>query len=189
MSAQQCTQCAAGSYSLGSGVRFDQWDSMPAGFSSLATSLESGPRGDDKLSCNRSASGMQKKKKGVNLDSYINAVFSRRHRSSSWLPQGNYLMSNRDECTVSLIYAVHLKKQGSVSFEYQYPDHNLLFEFFVGSKHPFLSILLSHLFIKHLFFIMLEEVLLARRVGIVKCDANSPEREITVHFTDIRIVL
>lgn len=43
--------------------------------------------------------------------------------------------SNRDECTVSLIYAVHLKKQGSVSFEYQYPDNNLLFEFFVSFKH------------------------------------------------------
>ncbi|KAM7414457.1 hypothetical protein PAMA_019331 [Pampus argenteus] len=102
MSAQECTQCAAGSYSLGSGVRFDQWDSMPAGFSSLATSLENSPRRDDTLTCN----------------------------SSSWVPQGNYLESNRDECTVSLIYAVHLKKQGSVSFEYQYPDNNLLFEFF-----------------------------------------------------------
>lgn len=55
-------------------------------------------------------------------------------RSSSWVPQGNYLESNRDECTVSLIYAVHLKKQGSVSFEYQYPDNNLLFEFFVSWK-------------------------------------------------------
>uniref|UniRef100_A0A4W6DDP6 Endosome-lysosome associated apoptosis and autophagy regulator family member 2a n=1 Tax=Lates calcarifer TaxID=8187 RepID=A0A4W6DDP6_LATCA len=103
MSAQECTQCAAGSYSLGSGIRFDQWDSMPAGFSSLATSLENGPRGDDRLTCN----------------------------SSSWVPQGNYLESNRDECTVSLIYAVHLKKQGSVSFDYQYPDNNLLFEFFI----------------------------------------------------------
>ncbi|XP_053282951.1 endosome/lysosome-associated apoptosis and autophagy regulator family member 2 [Pleuronectes platessa] len=103
MSAQECTKCAAGSYSLGSGVRFDQWDSMPAGFSSLATSLESGPRGDDGVTCN----------------------------SSSWVPQGNYLESNRDECTVSLIYAVHLKKQGSVTFEYQYPDNNLLFEFFI----------------------------------------------------------
>lgn len=55
--------------------------------------------------------------------------------SSSWVPQGNYLESNRDECTVSLIYAVHLKKQGSVSFEYQYPDNNLLFEFFVSGTH------------------------------------------------------
>uniref|UniRef100_A0A4W6DDT8 Endosome-lysosome associated apoptosis and autophagy regulator family member 2a n=1 Tax=Lates calcarifer TaxID=8187 RepID=A0A4W6DDT8_LATCA len=98
MSAQECTQCAAGSYSLGSGIRFDQWDSMPAGFSSLATSLENGPRGDDR-------------KTGSQI--------------------GNYLESNRDECTVSLIYAVHLKKQGSVSFDYQYPDNNLLFEFFI----------------------------------------------------------
>ncbi|TKS73375.1 UPF0577 protein KIAA1324-like -like protein [Collichthys lucidus] len=103
MTAQECTQCAAGSYSLGSGIRFDQWDTMPAGFSSLATSVENNPSGDDRLSCN----------------------------SSSWVPQGNYLESNRDECTVSLIYAVHLKKQGSVSFEYQYPDNNLLFEFFI----------------------------------------------------------
>uniref|UniRef100_A0A7N9AQC9 Endosome-lysosome associated apoptosis and autophagy regulator family member 2a n=1 Tax=Mastacembelus armatus TaxID=205130 RepID=A0A7N9AQC9_9TELE len=106
MSAQECTQCAAGSYSLGSGIRFDQWDSMPAGFSSLATSLENGPHGADRIACN----------------------------SSSWVPQGNYLESNRDECTVSLIYAVHLKKQGFVSFEYQYLDNNLLFEFFVNLK-------------------------------------------------------
>ncbi|KAL3061640.1 hypothetical protein OYC64_009734 [Pagothenia borchgrevinki] len=103
MLSQECTQCAAGSYSLGSGIRFDQWDAMPAGFSSLATSLENSPPGDEKLTCN----------------------------SSSWVPQGNYLESNRDECTVSLIYAVHLKKQGSISFAYQYPDSNLLFEFFI----------------------------------------------------------
>lgn len=56
MSAQECTQCAAGSYSLGSGIRFDQWDSMPVGFSSLATSLENAPRGDDRLTCNRCVS-------------------------------------------------------------------------------------------------------------------------------------
>lgn len=66
MSAQQCTQCAAGSYSLGSGVRFDQWDAMPAGFSSLATSLESGPRGDAGLSCNRSAGQEWEKNKHIN---------------------------------------------------------------------------------------------------------------------------
>lgn len=63
MSAQECTQCAAGSYSLGSGVRFDQWDSMPAGFSSLATSLENSPRGDDRLTCNRCESWMWRKQK------------------------------------------------------------------------------------------------------------------------------
>lgn len=59
MSAQECTQCAAGSYSLGSGIRFDQWDSMPAGFSSLATLLENSPHRDDELTCNRSVCRLQ----------------------------------------------------------------------------------------------------------------------------------
>lgn len=56
MSSQQCTSCAAGSYSLGSGVRFDQWDSIPAGFSSLATYMDSGSSGDDSMTCNKSVS-------------------------------------------------------------------------------------------------------------------------------------
>uniref|UniRef100_A0AAV2KQP3 Uncharacterized protein n=1 Tax=Knipowitschia caucasica TaxID=637954 RepID=A0AAV2KQP3_KNICA len=104
MSAQECTPCAAGSYSLGSGVRFEQWDSLPEGFSSVASSTGDGSQASmEALSCN----------------------------SSAWVPKGSYLESNRDECTVSLIYAVHLKKQGSVSFQYQYPDRNLLFEFFI----------------------------------------------------------
>ncbi len=51
--------------------------------------------------------------------------------SSSWTPQGTLLESNRDDCTVSLVYAVHLMKQGSVSFDYQYVDSNVFFEFFV----------------------------------------------------------
>lgn len=46
-----------------------------------------------------------------------------------------YLESNRDECTVSLVYAVHLEKQGSVSFTYQYPDNNIFFEFYVRLDH------------------------------------------------------
>ncbi|KTF79835.1 hypothetical protein cypCar_00040143 [Cyprinus carpio] len=106
MSSQQCTSCAAGSYSLGSGVRFDQWDSIPAGFSSLATYMDSGGSGDESMTCN----------------------------NSSWTPQGTHLESNRDDCTVSLVYAVHLMKQGSVSFDYQYLDSNVFFEFFVNLK-------------------------------------------------------
>lgn len=53
--------------------------------------------------------------------------------SSSWMPQGVYLESNRDECTVSLVYAVHLEKKGAVSFTYQYPDNNIFFEFYVST--------------------------------------------------------
>lgn len=32
MQSQQCQKCAAGSYSLGTGVAFDEWDSLPSGF-------------------------------------------------------------------------------------------------------------------------------------------------------------
>lgn len=52
------------------------------------------------------------------------------------MPQGVFLESNRDECTVSLVYAVHLEKQGSVSFTYQYPDNNIFFEFYVSLRPP-----------------------------------------------------
>ncbi|RXM99135.1 UPF0577 protein KIAA1324-like, partial [Acipenser ruthenus] len=103
MSTQQCTPCAAGTYSLGSGIWFDEWDDLPPGFTNLATYMDNGPGSDEIVSCD----------------------------NSTWVPKGNYLESNRDDCTVSLIYAVHLKKQGSVSFSYQYVDNNVLFEFFI----------------------------------------------------------
>lgn len=32
MQSQQCQKCAAGTYSLGTGVAFDEWDSLPSGF-------------------------------------------------------------------------------------------------------------------------------------------------------------
>lgn len=53
MSIQECTPCAAGSYSLGSGLRFDQWDAIPAGFTSLASFFDPGPNGEDLQACNR----------------------------------------------------------------------------------------------------------------------------------------
>uniref|UniRef100_A0A8C1G629 KIAA1324 like n=1 Tax=Cyprinus carpio TaxID=7962 RepID=A0A8C1G629_CYPCA len=102
MSAQECTQCASGTYSLGSGLRLDEWDDIPPGFSSLATSPDNAPNGQNASTCSR-----------------------------SWVAQGSYLESNRDECTVSLIYTVHLKKPGSVSFDYQYVDNSIFFEFFI----------------------------------------------------------
>uniref|UniRef100_A0A671ST75 UPF0577 protein KIAA1324-like n=1 Tax=Sinocyclocheilus anshuiensis TaxID=1608454 RepID=A0A671ST75_9TELE len=98
MSAQECTPCAAGTYSLGSGLRLDEWDDIPPGFSSLATSPDNSPNGQNASTCSRS---------------------------------GSYLESNRDECTVSLIYTVHLKKPGSVYFDYQYVDNSIFFEFFI----------------------------------------------------------
>ncbi len=59
--------------------------------------------------------------------------------SAKWVAQGSYLESNSDECTVSLIYTVHLKKPGPVSFDYQYVDNSIFFEFFV-SLDPILAL-------------------------------------------------
>ncbi|XP_069765172.1 endosome/lysosome-associated apoptosis and autophagy regulator family member 2 [Narcine bancroftii] len=101
---QTCSKCAAGSYSLGSGIRFDEWENLPPGFSTVATFVEDADSSaTDGLNCS----------------------------SSSWVPQSSYIASNRDDCTVSLIYSVHLKKAGSVSFDYQYVDNSIFFEFFV----------------------------------------------------------
>lgn len=133
MSSQQCTSCAAGSYSLGSGVRFDQWDAIPAGFSSLATYMDSGGSGDESMTCNKSVSAPNTCFLFPYQKSFLNAAvyIIMSDCSSSWTAQGTHLESNRDDCTVSLVYAVHLMKQGSVSFDYQYVDSNVFFEFFV----------------------------------------------------------
>lgn len=53
------------------------------------------------------------------------------HRSK-WVPLGDYIASNTDECTATLKYAVNLKQSGTVSFEYYYADSNIIFEFFVS---------------------------------------------------------
>lgn len=48
------------------------------------------------------------------------------------MPLGDYIASNTDECTATLMYAVSLKQSGTVSFEYIYPDSSIVFEFFVS---------------------------------------------------------
>ncbi|XP_068185966.1 endosome/lysosome-associated apoptosis and autophagy regulator 1 [Antennarius striatus] len=100
MQSQQCQKCAAGTYSLGTGVAFDEWDSLPTGFIT----------------------------QGVNMNSEdIHTDCS----NSTWTPKGDYIASNTDECTSTLSYAVSLKKPGTVSFEYFYPDNGIYFEFFI----------------------------------------------------------
>uniref|UniRef100_A0A8D0F0V1 Endosome-lysosome associated apoptosis and autophagy regulator 1 n=1 Tax=Strix occidentalis caurina TaxID=311401 RepID=A0A8D0F0V1_STROC len=104
MKAQACKPCAEGTYSLGTGVRFDEWDEVPHGFANVATNLEV----DDGFG-----------------DAVENCT------ASTWVPLGDYVASNTDECTATLMYAVNLKQSGTVSFEYIYPDSSIVFEFFV----------------------------------------------------------
>ncbi|NXK57065.1 K1324 protein, partial [Chauna torquata] len=106
MKAQSCKPCAEGTYSLGTGVRFDEWDEVPHGFANIATNLEV----DDGFG-----------------DAVENCT------ASTWVPLGDYIASNTDECTATLMYAVNLKQSGTVSFEYIYPDSSIVFEFFVGA--------------------------------------------------------
>uniref|UniRef100_A0A8D0KIL8 Endosome-lysosome associated apoptosis and autophagy regulator 1 n=1 Tax=Salvator merianae TaxID=96440 RepID=A0A8D0KIL8_SALMN len=104
MKNQSCKPCAEGTYSLGTGVRFDEWDDLPHGFANLASNLEI----DHSFT-----------------DSLENCT------TSKWVPKGDYIASNTDECTSTLVYAVNLKQSGIVSFEYIYPDSSIVFEFFV----------------------------------------------------------
>uniref|UniRef100_A0A8C4UBP2 Endosome-lysosome associated apoptosis and autophagy regulator 1 n=1 Tax=Falco tinnunculus TaxID=100819 RepID=A0A8C4UBP2_FALTI len=104
MKAQACKPCAEGTYSLGTGIRFDEWDEVPHGFANVATNLEV----DDGFG-----------------DAVENCT------ASTWVPLGDYVASNTDECTATLMYAVNLKQSGTVSFEYIYPDSSIVFEFFV----------------------------------------------------------
>ncbi|NXX53937.1 K1324 protein, partial [Scopus umbretta] len=98
MKAQACKPCAEGTYSLGTGVRFDEWDEVPHGFANVATNLEV----DDGFG-----------------DAVENCT------ASTWVPLGDYMASNTDECTATLMYAVNLKQSGTVSFEYIYPDSSI----------------------------------------------------------------
>uniref|UniRef100_A0A8C6C937 Endosome-lysosome associated apoptosis and autophagy regulator 1 n=1 Tax=Monodon monoceros TaxID=40151 RepID=A0A8C6C937_MONMO len=104
MKDQSCKPCAEGRYSLGTGIRFDEWDGLPHGFASLSTNMEI---------------------EDGTTDSTENCT------SSKWVPLGDYISSNTDECTATLMYAVNLKQSGTVNFEYYYPDSSIIFEFFV----------------------------------------------------------
>uniref|UniRef100_UPI0037E7B555 endosome/lysosome-associated apoptosis and autophagy regulator 1 n=1 Tax=Semicossyphus pulcher TaxID=241346 RepID=UPI0037E7B555 len=100
MQSQQCKNCSAGTYSLGTSVAFDEWDSLPLGFVTQGVNTNSG-------------------------NAHTNCS------NSTWTPKGDYIASNTDECSATLSYAVSLKKPGSVSFEYFYPDNRVYFEFYI----------------------------------------------------------
>uniref|UniRef100_A0A8C5P429 Endosome-lysosome associated apoptosis and autophagy regulator 1 n=1 Tax=Jaculus jaculus TaxID=51337 RepID=A0A8C5P429_JACJA len=104
MKDQSCKPCAEGRYSLGTGIRFDEWDELPHGFASLSANMDI----DDGAT-----------------ESTENCTLSK------WVPRGDYIASNTDECTATLMYAVNLKQSGTVNFEYYYPDSSIIFEFFV----------------------------------------------------------
>ncbi|XP_073472062.1 endosome/lysosome-associated apoptosis and autophagy regulator 1 [Aquarana catesbeiana] len=98
MASQECTSCTKGTYSLGTGVRFDEWTELPPGFYSVSNTVY-GSTGN----CT----------------------------TSQWEARGDYVASNTDECSATLMYSINLKQEGTLTFEYLYPDSSITFEFFV----------------------------------------------------------
>nr|CAB3258740.1 UPF0577 protein KIAA1324-like [Phallusia mammillata] len=105
LQSQQCEACPPGTYSLGSGVRFDVWNTMPEGFERYAESVTFSQYG------------------------YMTKVNN--CTRSVWKTTGQYLVSNDDDCTSSLSYAVNLKQDGFVNFKYQHSDSDMMFHFYI----------------------------------------------------------
>nr|XP_006825517.1 PREDICTED: UPF0577 protein KIAA1324-like [Saccoglossus kowalevskii] len=93
-----CKKCPTGTYSLGGGVRYQDWSQLPVGFSLLSESVSDGWM-ESKSNCNQ----------------------------SQWHPMGNFIASAGDDCSSMLLYTANLKKPGSVSFTYQYSDDDTIF--------------------------------------------------------------
>lgn len=102
---QSCKRCPPGTYSLGSGKRFNSWDKLEDGFMLSSSSVSFAEYG------------------------YYSKVNN--CSSSTWKLHKDYISSNDDDCTSSLSYSVDVKSKGSVMFTYQYADRDVIFHFYV----------------------------------------------------------
>ncbi|KAL5013570.1 hypothetical protein ScPMuIL_007840 [Solemya velum] len=104
---QTCMPCAEGKYSLGGGARFNNWNSLPKGFTVISEKFDSHWFDDG------------------DADTDYNCT------KSAWHPDGDYIAVTPGECASSLIYSAILVKPGRVSFEYQHSDDESIFRFVV----------------------------------------------------------
>lgn len=104
LSKLECALCPSGTYSLGGGVLFDSWTSLPRGFSTYTEAVRSAfapwrRHGD--LDCNE----------------------------NGWQGKGDVLASKGGPCAAVLVYTVKLVKPGAVHYTYQYTNEEIIFEF------------------------------------------------------------
>lgn len=105
---QECKKCPPGTYSLGDGVRFEDWSKVPTGFTASAESFSTyfSGHGDRTKEANCSA--------------------------NEFKPAGSYISAVPGECNSQLTYSTTLVSRGTVLFEYQFPsDSSSLFHFTV----------------------------------------------------------
>lgn len=98
----ECKACAKGTYSVGGGVRFSDWDKLPTGFESRTVDEHYQEYGYD--------------------NEYFKEASGANCSKTGWLPSGDSIMSPEDECTSELSYAVTLERDGHVQFDYYYTD-------------------------------------------------------------------
>nr|XP_053628310.1 endosome/lysosome-associated apoptosis and autophagy regulator family member 2-like [Cherax quadricarinatus] len=105
LSELECALCPNGTYSLGGGVHFDSWKTLPMGFSSYTEAF-------------RSAFTLGRRRGDVDCsDRY------------GWQAKGDVLASKGGQCAAVLVYTVKLVKPGAVHYTYQYSDEDIIFEF------------------------------------------------------------
>lgn len=109
MNAQACSQCPAGTYSLGDGIRYDRWDEMPEDFFVWTSAPASFPE-------------FNYEAKTTNCS------------TSGWTARGDYISSGTDDCSSSLTYSVDVLSKGTLTFQYQSTDEELLLHFFVRNS-------------------------------------------------------
>ncbi|XP_066943846.1 endosome/lysosome-associated apoptosis and autophagy regulator family member 2-like isoform X1 [Macrobrachium rosenbergii] len=104
LSELECSRCPNGTYSLGGGVHFDSWKTLPKGFSAHTEAF-------------KSAFSLGRRRGDVDCNEF------------GWQASGDVLASKGGPCAAVLVYTVKLVKPGAVRYTYQYPDENIIFEF------------------------------------------------------------
>ena len=108
---QECKSCPPGTYSLGDGERFEEWNTIPDGFTSSAETFSRGyGLRDDQTT----------------KDNCTNKMF---------MPKGSYISALPGNCNSQLTYSATLVKTGSVYFEYQFASEvSALFHFTIQNE-------------------------------------------------------
>lgn len=105
----KCQKCPMGTYSLGGGIAFDSWKSIPPGFHVVVENFQPAFRA--------LIAPMRGDSPPVNCSQF------------GWQPAGDVIASPLSPCTSILIYTARLVKPGNLTYTYQYVDDNVVFQF------------------------------------------------------------
>lgn len=114
-----CVQCPAGKYSLGGGLRFNQWDGeLPVGMHVLSEAIESSfKKRASMMPPPLARSGNATPEAALNCTQY------------GWKAFAPYVASLGGPCVSVLTYSAKLVKPGVLTYTYQYTDDTVIFNF------------------------------------------------------------